>query len=52
MMPAGSRDKEARYRDSAIDAGEDIWSVETLVGDLDKDVEEELVGPTETVETL
>lgn len=27
--PAGSRDKETRYRDSAVDTGEDMWSVET-----------------------
>ena len=51
-MPAGSRDKEARYRDGAVDAGEDMWSVETLVGDLDEDMEGELVGTTETFETL
>jgi hypothetical protein len=49
---AGSRDKEARYRDSAVDAHEDMRSVETLVGHLDEDMEEELVGTTETVETL
>ena len=50
-MPAGSRDK-AHYRDNAVDAGEDMWSVETLVGDLDEDMEGELVGTTETFETL
>jgi hypothetical protein len=50
-MPAGSRDR-AHYRDSAVDASEDMWSVETLVGDLDEDIEGELVGTTETFETL
>lgn len=50
-MPAGSRDKEARYRNSAVDAGEDMWSVETLIGDLDEDMEGGLVRTTETVET-
>jgi hypothetical protein len=42
--PAGSRDKEARYRDGAVDTGEDMWSVETLVGDLDENMEGELVA--------
>ena len=45
-MPAGSRGK-AHYRDNAVDAGEDMWSVETLAGDIDEDMEGELVGTTD-----
>jgi hypothetical protein len=52
MMLAGSWDKEARYRDSAVDAGENMWSIETLVGDLDEDMEGELAATTEMVDTL
>lgn len=50
--PEGRQKREAYKLDGAVNADDDTWSIKTVIGDVDEDMEEELRGTTETVETL
>jgi hypothetical protein len=50
--PEGRQEKEAYKLDGAVNVDEDTWSIKAVIGDVDEDMEEELRGTTETVETL